>query len=357
LCNTSSPKWNDQEWIVRNIPRAAKLIVKIYDKDDEKFADDYIGRFIIHDLINYNPPIKGYKIIGTLGQYNGRFHLSIQSTKSSEESKQLPHYTFDGPCRYFRHDSLAIGRLTMLNADCIYSTWKIQMKRISFFFPLYERQHWNKEYKAARAIFGGSPLALATQSSIKLAHKALYGRTLKNNENGRLNSANDLWKLVFTEKTTQKIKPCVYTYVIDDHTWRFSETGRRFFTDFASKHALLANCSEYVRYAGEFHPRPKYGWNRCDDEWELVFDNGSGTYAPNADLLVNLKELLLFNFPGLNVVTYDYNDSRLKESMELLKVAMEKYNPITPTLNQLVNCFQPFTLIECDDDDNDDVFL
>ncbi len=145
--------------------------------------------------------------------------------------------------------------------------------------------------------------------------------------------------------------------MIDDHTWRFSETGRRFFTDFASKHALLANCSESVRYAGEFHPRPKYGWNRCDDEWELVFDNGSGTYAPNADLLVNLKELLLFNFPGLNVVTYDYNDSRLKESMELLKVAMEKYNPITPTLNQLVNCFQPFTLIECDDDDNDDVFL
>ncbi len=62
-------------------------------------------------------------------------------------------------------------------------------------------------------------------------------------------------------------------YVIDDNTWRFSETGNKSFTDFASKHALLANYSEYIRYAGEFHPRQKFGWDRCDDEWELIFDN------------------------------------------------------------------------------------
>src|SRR5689334_17880416 len=70
------------------------------------------------------------------------------------------------------------------------------------------------------------------------------------------------------------------------------------FTDFASKHALLANGSEYVHYAGEFHPRPKYGWNRYDDEWELVFDNASGSYNPNAELLINLIKLWVFNFPG-----------------------------------------------------------
>jgi hypothetical protein len=56
---TSVPKWNDEEWIVRNIPRNAKLIVKLYDKYDGKLADDYIARFIIPDLINYNPPLKG----------------------------------------------------------------------------------------------------------------------------------------------------------------------------------------------------------------------------------------------------------------------------------------------------------
>ena len=129
-----------------------------------------------------------------------------------------------------------------------------------------------------------------------------------------------MWKFVFRDKTTQRIKPCVYTYIIQDDAWRFSETTGRFL----SKHVVLTNCSENVCYAGEFHPRPKYGWNRLDDEWELVFDNGSSTYAPDANFLTNLKELLLLNFPELNVVTYDCRDPKLQQSIEQLKVAAEK---------------------------------
>jgi hypothetical protein len=47
-----------------------------------------------------------------------------------------------------------------------------------------------------------------------------------------------------------RVKPAVYTYVIsvDDDTFRFSETGAKFFVDFASKHALHSNCAEAVRY-------------------------------------------------------------------------------------------------------------
>ena len=352
--NTSAPEWENEEWIVRNIPQQAKLTVQIFDKDDEKPVDDYIGRFVIKDLIDSTPPPKGYKILGAFGQNNGRFHLSIQSQPSTEHTRQLPRYTFDGPCRYFCHNSLVVGRLTMLNQNCVYSTWKIEIKRISVFFPEYERQHWNKHYKAARMIFSGSPLSIASQNTIKLAHKALYERTLKHNENGRLESADDLWKHIFTDKLTKRIRPCVYTYIIDDHTWRFSQTGRKFFTDFASKHALLANCSKYVRYAGEFHPRPKYGWNRCDDEWELVFDNGSGTYAPSADLLENLKQLLSFNFPDLNIVTYAYDDPRLKQSIEELKIVMEEYQHIMPTIDKLVLHF-PLSFEPIDTEDSTDL--
>lgn len=288
-------------------------------------------------MVNYEAPSKGHTILGPLlALQNGRFHLSIKSMESTQETKHLPRYTFDGPCRYSRHDSIAIGRLTMLNADCVYSTWKIEMRRLSVFFSPQDRQHWNRKYKIAQAIFGDFPLSIASRTALKLAHKALYGRTLKNNESGHLNSADDLWKLIFLDRTTQTIKPCRYTYVIDDHTWRFSETDVQFFVDCASKHALLANGSEYVRYAGEFHPRPKYGWDKCDGEWEIVIDNGSGTYSPIPDLLTNLKDLLLFNFPGLNVVTYDYKDPMLKESLTQLKHAIEKYKNSTTTIQHLV---------------------
>ncbi|CAF2140278.1 unnamed protein product [Rotaria magnacalcarata] len=112
------------------------------------------------------------------------------------------------------------------------------------------------------------------------------------NQFGVLNTSHNFWKLLCDE-TTLQIKPCVYTYIIDDLAWRFSETGASFFLDFASKHALHANCSETVRYAGEFHPRPICGWDRFTsaseldfDQWELVINNGSSTYAPNRSCLV-----------------------------------------------------------------------
>jgi hypothetical protein len=92
---------------------------------------------------------------------------------------------------------------------------------------------------------------------------------MKHNENGRLTSADDLWKLIFLDRTTQQIKPRVFNYIIDDNTWGFSEIGDKFFNDSTIKHARLANCA---RFAGEFHLRPKYGWNRVNDEWEIVFD-------------------------------------------------------------------------------------
>jgi hypothetical protein len=270
-------------------------------------------------LLNYRAPPDGHIILSSNGKDKGRFYLTIESKDLSTESRKLPRYTFDGPCRYTRHNSVSIGRLTMINTDYVYSTWKVQLRRISVYFHSYERQYWNKHYRIAQIIFGNSARSIAKQKSFKLAHKILYGETIKRNEYGRINNANDLWKLIFFDNKTQRIRTRFYTYVIDENTWRFSETGEGYFTDYASKHALHSNCSEYVRYAGQFHPRPKYGWDRCDDEWELVFDNWSGTYAPSLDLLINLKDLLEFNFPGLSVVVFDYKDPLLIESMNNLK--------------------------------------
>lgn len=110
---------------------------------------------------------------------------------------------------------------------------------------------------------------------------------------------------------------------VPDSSLRFSETGAAFLVDFASKHALHANCAEAVFYSGEFHPRPLGGWQGFSDDipdalvqWELVVDNNSGTYAPKKEDLVRAQMAFEYNLPGLTVRALDREDPELKESVK-----------------------------------------
>ena len=156
---------------------------------------------------------------------------------------------FDGPIRFSRHSSPTIGRLTNINDARLYSTWKMYIKKVKFFFGD-EFQPWNRKYKAAQAIFEGG---FAVRASIQTAHKLLYARSTTN-EFGIINDKEDLLNIFRGGKEEsahrstfqRRIKPAVYTYIIsaEDDSFRFSETGAAFFVDFASKHALHSNCSE-----------------------------------------------------------------------------------------------------------------
>lgn len=188
-------------------------------------------------------------------------------------------------------------------------------------------QGWNRNYKAAQAIFQ-SPTSAAVRGTIQAGHRMLYARTTRNGF-GVINSTKDVINILHGGKEgsmyAHRVKPAVYTYIIsiDDDSFRFSETGATFFVDFASKHALHANCAEAVRYSGEFHPRPEGGWENFDDtipddqvRWELVIDNNSGTYSPDPMGLADLKELFQYNFPEFKVHTFDFNDPRLVQSRD-----------------------------------------
>ena len=283
-------KWNDEEWIIRNIPANARLSIELFYKDDTQISDQCLDKFEIEDMISYRSP--------QTGQYGGKFHLSIRMKKSSEENGSIPQYTFDGPCRFFNYNFFtAAGPLSL---------WEIQLRRIPSFF------HANR-CPSTRDLFTNRPYLFDAKKAMKKAHDVC---------NGCLKNADDLWSLIFKDRTTNLVQPRVYNYIIDDHSWQFSETGHQFFGSRTNKHALLANCSDSIRFAGEFHPRPKRGWHRWNDsEWELVFDNASGTYSPDPTLLNNLKELLSFNFPELNILTYDYRSPLLQQSVEQLEIA------------------------------------
>ncbi|OCB89645.1 C2-domain-containing protein [Sanghuangporus baumii] len=319
--NTLTPVWNET-WNLKNVPENATLYVEVLDKDEGSVHDDYIGSF----TTSVTPGAKEVEIVSTIRKIvRGTFWLKVTTAPSEPHPRRL--YLFDGPIRYTQHFSPTVGRLTNLNDERLYSTWKIHLKGIPLFFRD-EYQHWNTKYRAAQTIFGVGPASLAVRSSIRSGRRMLYARSTRN-ESGILESKDDFLALLrgrsVGTKETNRIKPAVYTYIIaaGDDTFRFSETGAAFFVDFASKHALHSNCAERVRYSGEFHPRPAGGWASFSDEtpdeaveWELVIDNNSGTYSPDAMLLPDLEGLLQHNFPGLVVVALDHKDPALEESRE-----------------------------------------
>lgn len=113
-------------------------------------------------------------------------------------------------------------------------------------------QPWNRGYKAAQAIFQG-PSSVAVRASIQAGHRMLYARSTTNGF-GIIENKDGIYDILHGGQDVKggkalfmhRIKPAVYTYIIsaEDDSFRFSETGAAFFVDFASKHALHANCAE-----------------------------------------------------------------------------------------------------------------
>ncbi|KAG8930197.1 hypothetical protein FRC01_003166 [Tulasnella sp. 417] len=319
---TMEPIWNEV-WHVKNVPKNAELKIKVYDKDDHVLTDDFVGSF---KLNIGQAGLREAEIEGRLGKKHGTFYLNIVTNPTSHQSPVMP-YTFAGPCRYSRHRSPTVGALTAIETEeRLYATWKIYLLDVhEIFGDTY--QHWNEKYAAAQKIFSRSPVGASVRGSIHAGHKMLYARTTAN-VFGILTNAKDVINLFKDEVRQNRIKPAMYTYIINDDTWRFSETGAAFFVDFASKHALHANCATQVRYSGEFHWRPMVpgGWAGYNEEinddsvqWELVIDNNSGTYAPDKNMLPVLKRVLEHNFTGLQVAVYDHGDPALKESTAAMR--------------------------------------
>jgi hypothetical protein len=140
----------------------------------------------------------------------------------------------------------------------------------------------------------------------------------------------------------------IFTYVITlDGQWRFTETGKEFGIDLLSKHTMHSNVNIYIAFSGEFFirklkkpppPKEQCEQNLSEDKpddayidlpspeaqeqdsrasshgnepnanprlYELIIDNDSGTYRPNAKELHLLREYMEKNLPGLKVRTLD----------------------------------------------------
>ncbi|KIW01634.1 uncharacterized protein PV09_06821 [Verruconis gallopava] len=159
----------------------------------------------------------------------------------------------------------------------------------------------------------------------------------------------------------------IFTYVLTlDALFRFTETGKEFGIDFLSKHTMHSDVNIYIAYSGEFfvrrlkhkdRPTPEEHLHSPDSQkdgrqssehsanlprqsaedqtiehpphhlrgepprdpryYQLVIDNDSGTYRPNAKLLPILKEYLQRQLPGMHIVTLDcQQDAELQQKMK-----------------------------------------
>jgi hypothetical protein len=136
----------------------------------------------------------------------------------------------------------------------------------------------------------------------------------------------------------------IFTYVLTlDALFRFTETGKEFGIDMLSKHTMHSDVSIYIAFSGEFFirrikkrkrdplpkinrsgsgpdgaggdpietpdlsgPAPEDADSPTDPrDYELVIDNDSGTYRPNAAMLPVLASYLSHCLPGLHVKTLD----------------------------------------------------
>ena len=155
----------------------------------------------------------------------------------------------------------------------------------------------------------------------------------------------------------------IFTYVITlDGLMRFTETGKEFGIDLLSKHTMhsdvnvslpvpdQANPQIYIAWSGEFlirrlarpdkdaqdpeqrtHPLedlpggpPRDAPPKHPSHYELIIDNDSGTYRPNADLLPVFHDFLQRNFPGLHILTKSCTDKELDKIKEDQKKAKKK---------------------------------
>merc|ERR1711988_1239432 len=138
------------------------------------------------------------------------------------------------------------------------------------------------------------------RGGLHVQHRTLYREGLYRTASGWLHSGFQLLKLINFGMRDGLRK--FYTYVVISDRFRFSESGAELQVDIWSKHALHANCSREVVYAGEFLIR--YG----NEGHQLVIDNNSGTYGPDKADLPKLEKIFHLNFPDLHVLALDRED-------------------------------------------------
>ncbi|KAI9733055.1 MAG: hypothetical protein M1834_003600 [Cirrosporium novae-zelandiae] len=371
------PEWNC-EWVVANVPASGfRLKARLYDEDPADH-DDKLGNVEV-EVLSINKDwveIKeqAYKIKKRAGSkrayfirgcaaiisrkvhMDGSLVLSVENLGQTDGPEEARMWTV-GPNYWSQHFSPLIGRLAGTKEPDERPSmasekpqkrkaqrYNFQANQIQLSGPIPgELYHRYVEFKpfVAGMFTSHSLRGRILNRALHHQHARIYNYD-RDTIYGMERSPSPDLTLQFLKLVHFDIGARIFTYVITlDSLWRFTETGKEFGIDLLSKHTMHSDVSIYIAFSGEFfirrlhhrhqdpdsqptHPPDDISGGPPSDEppqdpayYELIIDNDSGTYRPNAKLLPLLKSFLHPNFPGLKIKTLDCNSDA--EEMGKLK--------------------------------------
>ncbi|KAK5017560.1 hypothetical protein LTR39_001478 [Cryomyces antarcticus] len=360
----TNPKWN-WEWIVANIPGSGfKLKARVYDEDPADH-DDRLGNvhIAVNQIDEHWPGIKNqsYKVKKRMGSkrayairafatcfskekhMSGDLYISVEVLGRTEDQTGGRAYTV-GPCWSTRHFSPLLGRITGRkapgddNKDEAKKTEKYNFQANQFQLkgPVpAELYHRYVEFKPfVKSMFTSKGVrGWVLGKALHHQHTRVYNFDRKTEWDHFEHPSQEMTKK-FLDLVHYDRGGRIFTYVLTlDSLLRFTETGKEFGIDMLSKHTMHSDVSIYIAFSGEFfvrrlkhphrsdtdspedeptHPPDDIGGGPPNEDpptdpayYELVIDNDSGTYRPNAQKLDQLRAFLRSNFVGLKIVTLD----------------------------------------------------
>ncbi|KAF2740477.1 hypothetical protein EJ04DRAFT_482534 [Polyplosphaeria fusca] len=362
----TDPEWNTQ-WIVANVPAAGfRLKCRIYDEDPADH-DDRLGNVHVN-VGQISPTWPGIKeqsyplkkrmaskrayflrslavCLGKVEHMSAFLFVSVEVLGKTQDENGGRAYTI-GPQYWIRHYSPLLGRLLgqkePRKEGDVSSRRRPKPEKYNFQANQMQLRGPCPEAMYHRFVeFKPFVKAMFTATGIRgfILSKALHhqhARVYNFDQRTEFQSFPEPCK-EFTEKFLDLVHydqgGRIFTYVLTlDSLFRFTETGKEFGIDMLSKHTMHSDVAAYIAFSGEFFIR-RLKYNRTPPEegghnsshppddisggppkeepkkdpsyYELIIDNDSGTYRPNAELLPQLKEFFEANFPGLHVVTLD----------------------------------------------------
>mmetsp|Transcript_48074 Transcript_48074/g.88573 ORF Transcript_48074/g.88573 Transcript_48074/m.88573 type:complete len:482 (-) Transcript_48074:150-1595(-) len=302
----SNPVWQDDlgKAPVIHWDESKVMRIEVMDEDtgtaSEGFScsHDFVGECYLHiPYLARRGSFKGWLPVYRQGTtVHGEIEVSIQcaGVTDMDEAREIQQLVV-APAKMYRNRTAGIVNLLEGGSLAMFKTYIVALHGVAAAFQDEYCCDYDKEHEV---VFSKTAQGLALRTSFTAQHASLFRESSiypgHHVEMFTMLNSGDFLRMI--KGGLRDGNRRVYTYVILDEGWFFSETGIQVGKDTLSKHVVLANAAAKVRFAGTFR--------LCmdsDDAPVLVFDNDSGTYRPNGTTIPIVEHVLGSNLPGLGV--------------------------------------------------------